>query len=288
MNILITGSNGQLGSEIKERATKFSNWNFVYKDLPELDITNYQNLEQLAKELSIDTIINCAAYTAVDLAETNQELANAVNMEGARNLAKVAQKFSLKLIHVSTDFVFDGKSNLPYKETTTPNPLSVYGKTKLEGEFAVMSEHPTSVILRTAWLYSSYGTNFLKTMQRLGKDKQELNVIYDQIGTPTFAGDLAASILAIISKLEQGSGNKGIYHYSNEGVASWYDFAFEIMKLSKLNCKVYPIETKQYPTPAPRPAFSVLNKTKVKEAFGIEIPHWKTSLKSCIEKQIEI
>jgi dTDP-4-dehydrorhamnose reductase len=284
MNILITGSNGQLGNEIKDRASQFGNWNFIYKDLPELDITDYNKLEKLTSELSIDTIINCAAYTAVDLAESNQEIAYKVNAEGAKNLAKLAKKFRLKLVHVSTDFVFDGKHHLPYKETDMSNPLSVYGRTKLEGERLVLEEYPNSIILRTAWLYSSYGANFVKTMQRLGSEREELQVIFDQVGTPTWAGDLANTILKIISQLEYGNANKGLYHYSNEGVASWYDFAVEIMNLSNVNCKVLPIETEEYPTPAPRPSYSVLNKAKIKTDFNIEIPHWKISLKECINQ----
>jgi len=284
MNILITGSNGQLGNEIKDRASQFGNWNFIYKDLPELDITDYNKLEKLTSELSIDTIINCAAYTAVDLAESNQEIAYKVNAEGAKNLAKLAKKFRLKLVHVSTDFVFDGKHHLPYKETDMSNPLSVYGRTKLEGERLVLEEYPNSIILRTAWLYSSYGANFVKTMQRLGSEREELQVIFDQVGTPTWAGDLANTILKIISQLEYGNANKGLYHYSNEEVASWYDFAVEIMNLSNVNCKVLPIETEEYPTPAPRPSYSVLNKAKIKTDFNIEIPHWKISLKECINQ----
>ena len=284
MNILITGSNGQLGNEIKDRASQFGNWNFIYKDLPELDITDYNKLEKLTSELSIDTIINCAAYTAVDLAESNQEIAYKVNAEGAKNLAKLAKKFRLKLVHVSTDFVFDGKHHLPYKETDMSNPLSVYGRTKLEGERLVLEEYPNSIILRTAWLYSSYGANFVKTMQRLGSEREELQVIFDQVGTPTWAGDLANTILKIISQLEYGNANKGLYHYSNEGVASWYDFAVEIINLSNVNCKVLPIETEEYPTPAPRPSYSVLNKAKIKTDFNIEIPHWKISLKECINQ----
>ena len=284
MNILITGSNGQLGNEIKERASKFSNWDFIYKDLPELDITNFEQLEKLVTELTINTIVNCAAYTAVDLAESNQEIAHAVNVDGAKNLAILAQKYNLKLIHISTDFVFDGKYYLPYKETDQPNPLSVYGSTKLEGEFAVLSEFPNSIILRTAWLYSSYGANFVKTMQRLGTERDELNVIFDQVGTPTWAGDLANTILEIIAQLESGSTHSGVYHYSNEGVASWYDFAVEIMNLSTINCDVFPIETKEYPTPAPRPSYSVLNKSKIKKDFNLKIQHWKVSLKECIHQ----
>lgn len=284
MNILVTGSNGQLGNELKELAANYSSWNFIYRDLPDLDITNIELLEAEIKQLSINAIINCAAYTAVDPAESNQEIAHAVNVLGAKNLAKLSNSYNLRLIHVSTDFVFDGKHYLPYKETDTPNPLSIYGSTKLEGEQEVLAECSNSIIIRTAWLYSSYGANFVKTMQRLGKDREVLNVIFDQVGSPTFAGDLAQTILEVLTQLETGSTNKGVYHYSNEGIASWYDFAVEIMSLSNLACKVYPIETYQYPTPAPRPSYSVLNKEKIKTDFGIEIPHWKSSLKKCIHQ----
>lgn len=284
MNILITGSNGQLGNEIKQLASNYSSWNFIYKDLPDLDITNIKLLEKLVKEEAINTIVNCAAYTAVDPAESNQEIAHAVNVLGAKNLAKLSNLYNIKLIHISTDFIFDGKHYLPYKETDQPNPLSVYGSTKLEGEQEVLTECSNSIIIRTAWLYSSFGANFVKTMQKLGSDRDELNVIFDQVGTPTFAGDLAQIILEILTQLEAGSAKKGVYHYSNEGIASWYDFAVEIMSLSNLKCRVYPIETYQYPTPAPRPSFSVLNKEKIKTDFGIEIPHWKSSLKKCIQE----
>ena len=284
MNILITGSNGQLGSEIKQLSPYYSSWNFIYKDLPDLDITNIELLEKLVKEEAINTIVNCAAYTAVDPAESNQEIAYAVNVLGAKNLAKLSNLYKIKLIHISTDFVFDGKHYLPYKETDQPNPLGVYGSTKLEGEQEVLAECSNSIIIRTAWLYSSFGANFVKTMQKLGNDRNELNVIFDQVGTPTFAGDLAQTILEILTQLEAGGTKKGVYHYSNEGVASWYDFAVEIMSLSNLKCRVYPIETFQYPTPAPRPSFSVLNKEKIKTDFGIEIQHWKSSLKKCIQE----
>jgi dTDP-4-dehydrorhamnose reductase len=287
MNILVPGSNGQWGNEIKERAFKFSNWNFIYRDLPELDITNFDHIEKLTKDLSINAIINCAAYTAVDLAESNKEIATAVNIIGAKNLAKIAQKLNLKLIHISTDFVFDGKYYLPYKETDIPNPLSVYGLTKLKGEQVVLSECPASIILRTAWLYSSYGSNFVKTMQKLGIERESLSVIFDQVGTPTYAGDLAQAILDVLTQLERGNENNGIYHYSNEGVASWYDFAVEIMNLSNIKCNVLPIESREYPTPAPRPSFSVLNKNKIKADFNLEIPHWKSSLKHCTQKMSE-
>ncbi|NLP58830.1 dTDP-4-dehydrorhamnose reductase [Lutibacter sp. B1] len=282
MNILVTGANGQLGSEIRKRENEYKSWNFVYVDLPELDITNLAKIKEVVQRKSITAIINCAAYTAVDKAETVAETAYNVNVTGAENLAKVAAEFKLKLIHISTDFVFDGHSYLPYIESDTPNPLSVYGKTKLEGEEKVMQVHPSSIILRTAWLYSTYGTNFVKTMRKLGNEREELKVIFDQVGTPTWAGDLTASILIILSSLEEGNEKRGMYHFSNEGVASWYDFAVEIMALSKIKCVVLPIETKEYPTSAPRPSYSVLNKKKIKTDFAIEIPHWKESLRKCI------
>lgn len=282
MKILVTGANGQLGSEIHERVAQFSDWEFVFCDVKNLDITNLKAVEEFVDQNKITTIINCAAYTAVDVAETNSELCEAVNVVGAKNLATVAAAEKIQLIHTSTDFVFDGKNHLPYKETDVPNPISVYGSTKYQGEQEVLQVHPSAIILRTAWLYSQYGGNFVKTMQRLGKDREQLNVIFDQVGTPTWAGDLAAAILEILSQLENGSTQKGLYHYSNEGVASWYDFAVEIMALSKIECKVLPIETKEYPTPAPRPAYSVLNKAKIKTDFKLEIPHWKVSLKKCI------
>lgn len=282
MKILVTGASGQLGSEIKERIEKFSNWVFLFCDVEDLDITNLNSVEAYVAENKITAIINCAAYTAVDLAETNPELCEAVNVTGAENLAIAAAKHNIKYIHTSTDFVFDGNYHLPYKETDIPNPLSVYGITKLEGEQKVLKLVPEAIVIRTAWLYSAHGGNFVKTMRRLGNEREQLNVIFDQVGTPTWAGNLAETILEILTQSENGGTQKGLYHYSNEGLASWYDFAVEIMELSKLDCKVLPIETKEYPTPAPRPAYSVLNKGKIKNDFGLEIPHWKQSLKKCI------
>jgi dTDP-4-dehydrorhamnose reductase len=282
MKILVTGASGQLGSEIKERVERFPNWEFLFCTVESLDITNVSDVEDFFSIHKITAIINCAAYTAVDLAESNREVCEAVNVRGAKNLAIVAAKYNVKYIHTSTDFVFDGHYHLPYKETDKPNPLNVYGITKLQGEQEVLKLVPEAIIIRTAWLYSNHGGNFVKTMQRLGNEREELNVIFDQVGTPTWAGDLAETILEILSQLEVGGTQKGMYHYSNEGLASWYDFAIEIIEFSKLECKVLPIETKDYPTPAPRPAYSVLNKAKIKKDFGLEIPHWKQSLKKCI------
>ena len=282
MNILVSGASGQLGNELRERSNLYKTWNFYFTDTSELDITNLSKVEEFVAANSIETIINCAAYTAVDLAETNKDLCYTVNVIGAKNLAIVAANKKIQLIHTSTDFVFDGVHHLPYKEEDAANPLSVYGSTKLAGEKEVLSICPESIILRTAWLYSAYGANFVKTMQRLGRDRDTLNVISDQVGTPTWAGDLANAILQIVKTKEADSDHQGVYHYSNEGVASWYDFAVEIMQLSGIDCKVYPIETKEYPTPAPRPAYSVLNKAKIKSDFKLDIPHWKESLKKCI------
>ena len=282
MNILVTGANGQLGTEISERISQYPQWNFLFSDVAELDITNLKAVETYVQQNQIGAIVNCAAYTAVDAAESNKELAHAINATGAKNLASVAAAQKLKYIHTSTDFVFDGKYHLPYKETDLPNPLSVYGSTKYSGEQEVLSVHPAAIIVRTAWLYSAHGGNFVKTMQRLGKEREQLSIIFDQVGTPTWAGDLAAAILEILAQLEQGGTQKGLYHYSNEGLASWYDFAVEIMELSKIKCELLPIETKSYPTPAARPAYSVLNKEKIKTAFHLKIPHWKASLKKCI------
>lgn len=282
MIILVTGSNGQLGNEIRKRESLLDGAKFIYADLPELDITNKAQLEAFIGKNKITAIINCAAYTAVDKAESDEQTAALVNVTGPENLALLANHYQLTYIHISTDFVFDGQHYLPYKETDQPHPLSVYGQTKRDGEIKVLENCPSALILRTSWLYSVHGTNFVKTMQRLGKERESLNVIFDQTGTPTWAGDLAEVILRILADPEAGKTKKGIYHFSNEGVASWYDFAVEIMGLSGISCTINPIETTAYPTPAQRPYYSVLNKNAIKAAFGISIPHWKESLKHCI------
>jgi len=284
MNILITGANGQLGTEIKKLATQYPDWQFTFVDLPELDITNKEQLESRIKTDQITAIINCAAYTAVDKAESDIETAEAVNATGPGILAQLAAKHQLLFIHISTDFVFDGQNCLPYIEDQMPNPISVYGSTKLKGEQLVLENNPQAVIIRTSWLYSAHGNNFVKTMQRLGADGEQLTVIFDQIGTPTWAANLAQTCLQILADPEAGKSKTGIYHFSNEGVASWYDFAIEIMQQSGLKCRVLPIETKDYPTPAKRPSFSVMNKAKIKQTFNIAIPHWKESLEKCIEE----
>ena len=286
MNILVTGSNGQLGSEIKDIAASYRNFRFFFTDLPILDICNTNQLGVFIAKNKIDTVINCAAYTAVDAAEENVVIAEQVNGAGVLNLVHALAKVKGKLIHISTDYVFDGNGFLPYQESDKTNPIGVYGKTKRNGELAVINGNIDGIVIRTSWLYSAYGTNFVKTMQRLGNERKELDVIYDQLGTPTNASDLAKTCLDILGYNKENNINaKGnVYHYSNEGVASWYDFAKAIMELGKIECEVRPIETKDYPSAAKRPHFSVLNKAKIKNDFEIEIPYWRASLARCISK----
>jgi dTDP-4-dehydrorhamnose reductase len=280
-NILIVGSQGQVGSEINLLSSQYS-YNFFFKDKKSLDITDYQAVKEFIIYKNIDTIINCAGYTAVDRAEKEQELADSINHLATEYLAKVAKEKNIKLIHLSTDYVFDGKNFKPYLETDKTNPNSIYGVTKLNGEKKLIEINPiNSIIIRTSWVYSSFGNNFVKTMLKLGKEKESLGVIFDQVGTPTYARDLAKTILDILPKIENR--DVEIYHYSNEGVLSWYDFAKEIMKMAKLQCNINPIETKEYPTPAKRPHYSLLNKTKIKKEFHIEIPFWKDSLDECLK-----
>ena len=286
MNILVTGSNGQLGSEIKDIAASYKNFRFFFMDLPALDICNSIQLAVFIAKNKIDTVINCAAYTAVDAAEENAVIAEQVNGAGVLNLVHALAKVKGKLIHISTDYVFDGSGFLPYQESDSINPIGVYGKTKRIGELAVINGNIDGIVIRTSWLYSAYGTNFVKTMRRLGAERNELDVIYDQIGTPTNASDLAKTCLDILAFSKETNINaKGnVYHYSNEGVASWYDFAKAIMELGEIECEVRPVETKNYPTAAKRPHFSVLNKAKIKNDFEIEIPYWRASLARCISK----
>ena len=286
MRVLITGSNGQLGSEIRELAANYKELDFVFKDLPDLNICNFNLLQSFIIENNINAIINCAAYTAVDKAEEDAEIAEKVNSKGVLNLVNALNIVNGKLIQISTDYVFDGDHFSPYKESDPVSPIGVYGKTKRAGELAVINSAIDSIVIRTSWLYSSYGNNFVKTMLRLGSEKENLGVIFDQVGTPTYARDLAKTCLEILceNSSKNISKNGNLYHYSNEGVTSWYDFAISIMELGGENCKVKPIQTKDYPTLAKRPHFSVLNKTKIKKDFDIEIPYWRDSLKECIEK----
>jgi dTDP-4-dehydrorhamnose reductase len=285
MRVLITGSNGQLGSEIKELAANYKKLDFVFKDLPELDICNFEALQAFIIDYNINIVINCAAYTAVDKAEEDAEIAEKVNSKGVLNLVNALQTVNGKLIHISTDYVFDGDHFLPYIESDSVSPIGVYGETKREGELVVINSDIEAIVIRTSWLYSVYGNNFVKTMLRLGNEKEKLNVIFDQVGTPTYAADLAEACLEILSKNDAKINSKGnVYHFSNEGVASWYDFAIAIMKMGTIECVVSPIETKEYPTLAKRPHYSILNKAKIKNDFGIKIPYWRDSLKDCIEK----
>jgi len=283
--ILVTGANGQLGCEIKKIASQFKNFDFDFTDIGDLDICNLNSLESHLQKNPVNYIINCAAYTAVDKAETDIDNARKVNVEAVKNLATVANKFKSKLVHISTDYVFGSSlQNLPFIETDATMPNSVYGATKLDGEIEAQRADKY-IIIRTSWLYSSFGNNFVKTILRLGKERAELGILFDQVGTPCFAADLALAILTIIEKSENSNEfNSGIYHYSNEGVCSWYDFAYTIVKMSGLNCTIKPIETKDYPLPAKRPAFSVMNKSKIKETFGIKITHWTDGLERCLKE----
>ncbi|MBN1116095.1 MAG: dTDP-4-dehydrorhamnose reductase [Bacteroidales bacterium] len=282
MKIIVTGANGQLGSEIKHLSQNFS-WDFVFTDIDSLDLLNNTDLEEFIKSEQPQYIINCAAYTAVDKAETETEMAMKVNAEVPKQIAILSKKYNFKLIHISTDYVYSGENHRPITETETANPASAYGKTKMQGDTHVL-ENSDAIILRISWLYSAYGNNFVKSMLRLGNEKEQLGVVFDQIGSPTNAADLANDILKIITFTENNTWESGVYHYSNEGVTSWYDFAKEIMELGERNCVVKPIETSEYPLPAPRPAYSVLNKKKIKTTFKLEIPHWKDSLKEVVYK----
>ncbi|HAN78230.1 MAG TPA: dTDP-4-dehydrorhamnose reductase [Bacteroidales bacterium] len=280
MNILVTGANGQLGSEIKALEGFYKAHRFVFTDVNELDISNKTAIVHFISENNINAIVNCAAYTAVDKAETEQEQAYKINCDAVVNLAQAAKERNLILIHVSTDYVFDGMKNVPYNEADATNPIGVYGKSKLAGESKMLEINPRGLIIRTSWLYSSFGNNFVKTMLRLGKERTELGVVCDQVGTPTYAADLAKAILDILPKVE--SNRTDILHYSNEGVCSWYDFAHWVFKISDCKVKLNAIATSEFPTPTKRPEYSVLSKRKIKSDYGIEIPHWSDSLEKCL------
>ena len=284
MKILITGSYGQLGNEIKVLSAKFPDCQYLFTDVDTLDITNEEAVNFFFKENQPEFVINCAAYTAVDKAESDFETAEKVNALAPKFLAKYSKKAGAKIIHISTDYVFDGTACTPYSEIDAVNPQGVYGTTKLQGEQNCLTENPDCIVIRTSWLYSTFGNNFVKTMLRLGKERGALNVVFDQIGTPTYAADLAAAILSIIqiSEKEKGKFVPGIYHYSNEGVASWYDFAKAIFEISGVKCAVSPVLSEQFPTPAKRPSFCVLNKAKIHNSFGIAIPYWRDSLRVCL------
>jgi len=284
LKVLVTGANGQLGSELKEllkTSNAYSKYHFFFTNKDTLDITNENAIQNFIEKHNITNIINCAAYTAVDQAEEDEVNADRINHLAVKYLAQISKEKNLAFIHISTDYVFDGTNHKPYIESDTTNPNAVYGKTKLYGEKALLDINPkNSIIIRTSWVYSSYGTNFVKTMLRLSKERDNLSVIFDQVGTPTYARDLAKAILDILPKLSNDTIE--IYHYSNEGVCSWYDFATAIFELSNIKCKVSPIETKEYPTPATRPHYSLLNKAKIKNDFDLLIPYWKESLSRCL------
>ena len=283
MNILVTGANGQLGNEMRRLGAVSPN-NYIFTDVAELDITNADAVMHVAKHYSIDAIINCAAYTNVDKAESDEATAELINATAVANLAAAMKEVGGTLFHVSTDYVFGSEGNTPRTEDMPLNPLGVYGRTKLHGEQAILDSGCKALIFRTAWLYSEFGNNFLKTMMRLTAEREQLNVVFDQVGTPTYAGDLA---LAIFSIIEAGvyEGNEGIYHFSNEGVCSWYDFAVEIAAVAgNTNCRINPCHSSEFPSPVTRPPYSVLDKTKIKATFDIDIPHWRESMEYCIKR----
>lgn len=283
MNILVTGANGQLGCEMRRLGAVSPN-NYIFTDVAELDITNAAAVMAAVKDNSITAIVNCAAYTNVDKAESDEATAELINATAVGNLARAMKEVGGTLFHVSTDYVFGSEGNTPRTEDMPLNPLGVYGKTKLHGEQAIEESGCKALIFRTAWLYSEFGNNFLKTMLRLTAEREQLNVVFDQVGTPTYAGDLA---LAIFSIIEAGvyEGNEGIYHFSNEGVCSWYDFAVEIATVAgNTNCRINPCHSSEFPSPVTRPPYSVLDKTKIKRVFDIDIPHWRESMEYCIKR----
>jgi dTDP-4-dehydrorhamnose reductase len=282
--ILITGSNGQLGNELKVVSKNYYGYDFIFTDIDTLDITNYGQTSEFIKNTGPDWIINCAAYNLVDKAESEPDKAVLINGIAVKNIAETIKGSECRFIHVSTDYVYDGRSNVPYDENVIPNPPSAYGRSKLEGEKYALQHHG-SMVIRTSWLYSSFGNNFVKTILRHGAEKESLNVVFDQTGTPTYAADLAEAIMSIVSGVirNQLAMNAGIYNYSNEGVCTWYDFASEIIKEAGLSCKVLPVLSAEFKQIAHRPSYSVMDKRKIKENYGLSIPHWRTSLLKCIK-----
>lgn len=282
MRVLITGANGQLGNEMRRLGAVSPN-EYLFTDVAELDITDKAAVAEFVKSKNVEIIVNCAAYTNVDKAEDDEATAELINATAVRNLAEAVKAVDGTLFHVSTDYVFGSEGNTPRTEDMPTNPLGVYGKTKLHGEQAIAEVGAKAIIIRTAWLYSEFGNNFLKTMLRLTAEKESLNVVFDQVGSPTYAGDLA---LAIFSIIEGGvyAGNEGVYHFSNEGVCSWYDFATEIAAAADHECVVLPCHSNEFPSKVTRPPFSVLDKTKIKTTFGIEIPHWRDSMLYCLQR----
>jgi len=282
MKILVTGSNGQLGQELRKLSQKYPDHEFIFTDIMELDITNQNSVEKFFEDVKPEAVINCAAYTAVDKAESDASRAFELNGTSVGHLAKNSSQAGAIFIQISTDYVFDGIKSTPYTEDDVPNPQSVYAKSKYQGELETLKYASRGIIFRTSWLYSEYQNNFVKTIINKGKERGHLNVVYDQVGVPTYAGDLAEAILNILPALKNHQGVE-IYHYSNEGVASWYDFAKDIVEFSGIKCTINPILTINYPLPAMRPPFSVMDKTKFRKQFGIEIPYWRESLRKCVK-----
>lgn len=278
-NVLVTGAKGQLGNEMQIASKRYDSFRYFFTDVDELDICDKETLNRFVTENTIHYIINCAAYTAVDKAEEDIEHCYQINKTAVANIAQVARDNRIKVVHVSTDYVFDGTNYIPYTELMPVSPSTVYGKSKLEGENILFEMCKQAVVIRTSWLYSSFGNNFVKTMMKLGAERDTLNVVFDQVGTPTCAADLADAIFRII---EHPNFTPGVYHYSNEGVCSWYDFTKSIHRIAGISCHVLPIESKDYPAKTPRPHYSVLNKTKIKKQYDITIPHWEESLEKCI------
>jgi len=279
--ILVTGANGQLGKELKQIAPAYSQYEFIFLSREDLPIHHFEMVRHYFKTYQPQFLINCAAYTAVDRAEQEKERAFQINGEAVGVLAAVCKENNCRFIHISTDYVFDGTATTPYKEIFPPHPVNAYGASKLEGEKQALQFNPESIIIRTSWVYSEFGKNFVRTMVKLMKEKEAINVVNDQIGSPTYAADLAEVILQIIAS---GNWYSGIFHYCNEGIINWYDFAVAIKELNKSNCKVNPISTTQYPTPAKRPAYSVLDTKKIQEVFGIQLKDWRKSLAVCLSR----
>ena len=282
--IWVTGANGQLGSELRELSKSCKDFEFVFTDMPELDLTKHDAVKKAFKEIKPDVVINAAAYTAVDLAESEGEKTYAVNTYAVANLAALCSAGKAFLIHVSTDFVFDGKRSCPYHEEVAANPVGTYAASKNKGEIEILLNTRHAAIIRTSWLYGNYGNNFMKTILEKGRKGEKLSVVYDQVGTPTWSADLAKVVLEMARHAKKINGVE-LFHYSNEGVASWYDFAYEILNMSNSKSTLVPVDSKDFQRPAPRPSYSVLNKGKIKKFLGIEIPYWKESLKKCLELQ---
>jgi dTDP-4-dehydrorhamnose reductase len=283
MIVLVSGKNGQLGKELQDIASSNKNFQFIFFDKDELNIADEPALKNIFLKYSPSFFINCAAYTAVDKAETEKEFAYKINAEAVGNIAKQCQQFDTKLIHISTDYVFDGKATQPYKEEDTTNPVNYYGYTKLKGEELALQNNRNTIIIRTSWVYSEYGNNFVKTMLRLMNERKEINVVNDQFGSPTYAKDLAEVIIEIVNGQQSTVNGQQIFHFSNDGIISWFDFAVAIKEIKQLGCTINPIPTSAYPTPAKRPAYSGLDKTKITCAFNIKLKNWKESLQQCLQ-----